>query len=166
MVKKVLIILVSLAVLSVIYITHPPVYKKSYVELFTCPGCEQTILTLISSAKERIYCEMYILTNKKYIKALRNAKEKGVEILLLLDNNTYNRKILPELDIIGITYKLSDRFNLLHSKACVFDNTLFVGSHNWSYTSQSKNREINLITDSQDAVNEFLDVFWRDWNES
>ncbi len=139
---------------------------KEHTELFVCPGCKYTVLKLISSAKEKIYCEMYILTNEEYLKALGEARKRGVEILLLLDNNTYNQKTASKLNALGISYKLSDKFHLMHSKACVFDDVLFVGSHNWSYTSESKNREINLLTNSPQAVSEFLNVFWSDWYES
>ena len=151
-------------------------YKENiYNKLFVCPGCDKEILTLIENSKHRIYCEMYHIDYQKYVDALIDAKKRGVDVKIIVDKQDYlcdpskdkickyYKQSFEKLKENGIDIKYNDNFVLMHSKSCLFDNILFVGSHNFTPTSAKKNREINILTNSTKAINEFLNVFNKDF---
>jgi phosphatidylserine/phosphatidylglycerophosphate/cardiolipin synthase-like enzyme len=149
--------------------------ENIYNKLFVCPGCDKEILNLIENSKQRIYCEMYHIDYQKYVDALIDAKKRDVDVKIIVDKESYlcnpskNRickyykNAFEKLKEHGIDIKYNDNFVLMHSKSCLFDNILFVGSHNFTPTSAKKNREINILTNSTKAINEFLNVFNKDF---
>ncbi len=150
-----------------------------YNDLFTCPeNCVNTILNLIKNSKKRIYCEMYHIDYEKYVDALIDAKNRGVDVKIVVDKQNYlcdpkknyvckyYKEAFEKLKENGIEIRYNDKFTLLHSKSCLFDNVLFVGSHNFTPTSAKKNREINILTNSTKAINEFLNIFNKDFASS
>ncbi len=151
-------------------------HKESiYNKLFVCPGCDNEILSLIKKSKHRIYCEMYHIDYQKYVDALIDAKKRGVDVKIIVDKGSYlcdpkkdricryYKESFEKLKESGIDIRYNDNFVLMHSKSCLFDNVLFVGSHNFTPTSAKKNREINILTNSTKVINEFLNVFNKDF---
>ena len=47
------------------------------------------IITLIESAKKQVYIEVYILTEKRIIAALKDAKKRGVDVRVVLEKNVF-----------------------------------------------------------------------------
>jgi phosphatidylserine/phosphatidylglycerophosphate/cardiolipin synthase-like enzyme len=55
---------------------------------------------------------------------------------------------------------------LLHAKAALFDQTLVLGSANWTQGGLSINHELDLETSQPPAVAAFAARFERDWAAS
>jgi phosphatidylserine/phosphatidylglycerophosphate/cardiolipin synthase-like enzyme len=144
---------------------------KGEMVFFTCPeDCPETIENLLANADERIICELYYFSNENYLQKLKgNALlNEDLEIRLLLDDNSANRETAEELEEIrNIDLKLIDSYTIFHSKICLIDNVLFIGSHNWSRNSAKQNREISiLIFNSEGVIERYLEIFETDWKQA
>jgi phosphatidylserine/phosphatidylglycerophosphate/cardiolipin synthase-like enzyme len=125
--------------------------------LYTLPedakASQSAIIKLIKNSKHSISIAMYNLKYKKFIKQLKKAKSKGVDINLYLDANK-----VAKSKIKFIKYKTFK--NKLHIKAALFDNkTVVFGSANWKKESFTNNMEIIYISDDKKIVKQFKDMF-------
>jgi len=61
------------------------------VEILMTPDTKALdhIVSLIDAAKTRIAVEVYILTEKRIIKALQDAKSRGVDVRVILEKNVF-----------------------------------------------------------------------------
>ncbi len=142
-----------------------PAYSVSIVH---SPGAEKEIVSLISSAESSIYVEMYVLTSYDVLDALVSAKERGVEIRVLLEervSNGTNDYAYSKLSGCGAQVRWASRsYKLTHSKLIIVDKKkALVGSHNLSNSALNFNREVSLIVEGN-VVQELLDLFTHDWN--
>lgn len=110
------------------------------------------ILDLIQNAQNSITIAMYNFSYKKFAKALIKAKNRGVEIFILLDKKkALKNKISKDLEKKGIKIKLSKK--KMHLKVAIFDNkTAVFGSSNWTKESFKNNIELIFITKDMDTI--------------
>lgn len=125
------------------------------------------ILSFISSAEKTIDVEMYLLSSDDAINVLLAAKDRGVQVRVILERDlegTPNYKAYDRLSAAGIPVRwASDKYALSHSKFIIVDGKLvLVGSHNLSNNALEKNREASVIL-SGTAVGEFEGIFEDDW---
>ena len=102
---------------------------------------------------------------------LVKARERGVEIRVVLDVNTWSEKINQSnretaLWLLGQgvrSVKLDSREVTTHSKALIVDGkSVLVGSSNWSYYSLAKNVEIDLVINDVPSVAEAFEVYFEE----
>jgi phosphatidylserine/phosphatidylglycerophosphate/cardiolipin synthase-like enzyme len=102
---------------------------------------------------------------------LVKARERGVEIRVVLDVNTWSEKINQSnretaLWLLGQgvrSVKLDSREITTHSKALIVDGkSVIVGSSNWSYYSLAKNVEIDLVINDVPSVAEAFEVYFEE----
>ncbi|MDP2104062.1 MAG: phospholipase D-like domain-containing protein [Candidatus Gracilibacteria bacterium] len=110
------------------------------------------IVAMIDTAKTRVDVEVYILTEKRIIKALQDAKKRGVDVRVLLEKNVFgatsiNSKSFKALTGSGVsvTYDNSDLYNFVHTKLLLIDDTYIITTGNLSYASFAYNREMYVI---------------------
>lgn len=108
--------------------------------------------------------------------AIDRARE-GVRVRVLLSDRWYardgNQVIARELEAIAteedldISIRLvddTDRFNRIHAKGIIVDETVaVVGSINWNNHSLRENREMAVILRDERVAGYYLDVFEGDW---
>ena len=142
-----------------------PVFTASVV---TSPSAEDQILELIDSARNSIYIECYIITSEEVVDHLIQAKQRGVEVKVILEERTsssanalaYSRLAGAGVDVCWA----SEAYKLTHSKLMIIDkNTALLGSHNLSYSALNLNREISVVLQGN-IVGELLEIFDYDWN--
>lgn len=126
------------------------------------------VIDLIDSAEKSIDIEMYVFTSRDAIAALERAKERGVEIRVIIERNVIsgqNGQTYNELNTKGIITKYSSRvYALTHSKTIIIDGKkVIVGSHNLSNSALYENREASVIITDLMIVKQFVDVFETDW---
>lgn len=96
--------------------------------------------------------EVYILTEKRIIGALKDAKKRGVDVRVVLEKNVFgatsiNSKAFKTLESVGIgvTYDNSKLYNFVHTKLLLVDDAYVITTGNLSYASFTSNREFYVI---------------------
>jgi phosphatidylserine/phosphatidylglycerophosphate/cardiolipin synthase-like enzyme len=124
------------------------------VEILTTPDKKvlERIIAMIDSSKKNVYIEVYILTEKRIIQALKDAKKRGVIVQVLLEKNVFgatsiNSTAFKTLESAGIsvTYDNSKLYNFVHTKLLIIDDTYIITTGNLSYASFTSNREFYVI---------------------
>ncbi len=133
------------------------------------PYAEDSIIEMIDSAEETIDIEMYVLTSRDVIDALKRAHGRGVGVRVILEKRVIggdNSEAFDALSGYGINVRwASENFKLTHSKFMIIDGRLvLVGSHNFSNSALTLNREASVIIEKSPAtINSFKMVFEEDW---
>ncbi len=124
------------------------------------------ITTKISSSKNRVYVEVYMLTETRIKKSLVEAKNRGVEVKVILEKNPYkanniNNKHFKFLDDswVDIVWSNPDLYALNHSKFMIIDDELIVSSWNFTYSTFNFNRDLFLFIKDPNILNDFLVIF-------
>ena len=119
------------------------------------------VLGYINNAKKYIYMPVFVITHKPLEDALLKAKERGVDVKLIVDaTNVYATKSsVQTLRAAGVQVKVENYAGKLHSKSIIIDDEfILAGSMNFSRSGESRNDENMLI-----IQNPRLAVFYRDF---
>ncbi len=170
-----LVILSSPFVIEYFKLLKPIILKPSLAKqvLFIEPEeKEAPILREIEKAQKSINLEMYLLSDKKIIQALKDAKKRGVEIKIILEKNPYNlewfnKKIFKELKEVGIQTQWSNsEFSLTHSKFMIIDDQkAIIMTCNFTYSGLNNSRDFGLINFDLKDVLEIKKLFEADWQK-
>jgi len=130
------------------------------VRVFFSPqgGCEEAIMAQIDKAQRYVHVAMYALTSRYLAQALVRAKERGVEVKVVLDASFDRESKYSKGDYLrrkGIPVKdVSPRWRegwkvikgLMHHKFAVIDGRVVAtGSYNWTARAQRANYENLLV---------------------
>lgn len=134
------------------------------------------LFNAITTAKESIHIVMYSGgyypehpegINRRIYHALIAAKERDVDIKVILDasdwnpGNTEKNKLLEEyLEANGIPVWWDPPDVTTHSKCIIVDaHTVIVGSTNWTYYALVHNNEANVLIKSKPLAKQFESYF-------
>lgn len=151
--------------------------------LATAPGrsSKDDVVSAIRNAKTSIWLEMYGLTDSKVIKELLKAKQRGVDVRVVLYDDLSRGVFSPfsgDYDNLGATLSLANHETdavpvklfedlpngQMHTKMMLVDGqTAYLGSTN--YTSQEFGGVHNYVAaiHGGDVVNAFTAMFNDDW---
>ncbi|MEF8874150.1 MAG: lamin tail domain-containing protein [Candidatus Thermoplasmatota archaeon] len=155
-------------------------------ESFVSPDSSFPAVTnFINSAEERIYLNVYMITNWYITREIIDALDRDVEVKVFLeggpvggipDQERYNLMKLADAGA-KIRYMINDpdqdiysRYRFNHAKYCVADNSsVLVISENWKYTgvpvnNTYGNRGWGIILHNQSLASYYADVFLTDYN--
>ena len=108
----------------------------------------EEILPLIQSAKSYIYIPAFYLTRKSIIYELINAKKRGVEIKIIVNETSVEGKYV-DIDFMkenDIDVKVENWLGKMHMKSMIIDDeTLIIGSMNFTKQGENMNDENCLI---------------------
>ena len=140
----------------------------------------QMLIDDIRSAKSEILVAMYLM---KYdpddpydwandlIRELVAAKERGVEVKVIIEYRTYqgymdvNLEAYNYLKDHGVDVKLDEDSETDHFKFVVIDGKIvYVGSHNWSEAALYYNREVSIRIVDEGIARELKDYFNALWS--
>jgi len=138
---------------------HPQVNSSLNVYFSPDGGATRELVRLIDSAQKSVDVQAYSFTSKPVIKALISAKDRGVDVEIILDRSnverknyrthSYRRLISPGLDAVytaGIPTYIDDRYLIAHNKVMLIDgHILITGSFNFSYAAAHFNAENMLV---------------------
>ena len=132
--------------------TSAPVFDKLVV---TPDNANGEILDVINAATKRLDVYNQSLADTGVIDALIAAKQRGVDVHVLLGNQPgfggappANQPAIDQLTGAGITAGYFTT-HYLHGKVIVSDDAAFVGSQNFTSGGLDKNREVGeIVTDS------------------
>ena len=130
------------------------------------------IITKIDNSKNRVYVEVYMLTETRIQNALIKAHNRWVETRVVLEKNPYkatniNNKYFKYLDDswIDIVWSNPDLYALNHSKFMIIDDLLIVSSGNFTYSTFAFNRDLFLFVWDKNILNSFLEIFKQDFGQ-
>ncbi len=127
---------------------------------------QKAVASAINSAKSEIRASIFVLTDKAIINELIEAKNRGVKVRVLVDATgaSGHRGKINALRQAGIKVKIENWGGKNHEKTiAVDDNTLIIGSANFSYSAYYKNDENMILIKDKDLTtfyNGFFDLMY------
>ena len=90
---------------------------------------------------------MFYLTDNKVTQSLIDAKERGVDVRVILDASSALSKYSKHkiLRIAGVPVKVENWSGKMHMKCLITENYVVTGSLNWTKRAQNFNDENSLI---------------------
>jgi len=144
--------------------------EDSIVSIYFSPKSntyENGIKELIENAKHYIYIPIFYLTHKGLAKELISAKERGVDIKIILDATAARNKysIHKQLRKEGIAVKVENFGGKMHIKSIVIDDEYIVsGSMNLTKSGNSKNDENTLVIQNTHLAKQYRNYFLKLWS--
>jgi cardiolipin synthase len=111
----------------------------------------ERLLTILGAAKKQIHVAMFTLTHPILVKALIEAHQRGVDVRVAVDHYTAEGASLQTLEILKkaeIPLFLSQGTQLFHHKWALVDQTLVLGSANWTKAAFTNNQDCFIIFES------------------
>ena len=131
----------------------------------------------IENSEVRVYSEQMdvgssfrSITDSSPLGWLSSAAERGLDVKFILDSSVNGGKsdeIVNTLnnftEVKAISVNGRGSFDLIHNKGVIMDDTVWVGSVNWTEGSFVNNREFAVVIDSAEVAAFFADLFIEDW---
>ena len=142
-----------------------------------------TLIDFIGGANDRLDCSMYTLgagdtsdpgspngQGDKILAALLAAMDRGVQVRILFDNDTFNKYGTPlnhnaAVQMLKKTKEIymTDSNVITHKKFCVRTSggthSALMGSSNWDYVDLSLNHQVNWLVSDEKAASDLLAYF-------
>lgn len=170
----ILLLVVWVLYLALIIHQLPPPQPQQQPQIFVEPDDGyKPVLNALNSAQSSIFVEMYLITDKNVINALKNASLRGVNVKVLLEDWSYGssadfKAVMDSLNSSGVSVEVSSpAFRLTHEKAIVIDRKMaLIMTLNQAYSAYTKNREFGLIDYDTTDADEIASAFEADWNRT
>ena len=129
--------------------------------------CGQRIVNRINTAKERVYVAAFSFTSKHIAKALLRARQKGLDVRILLDagqwkeNNSRGHFLREQ----GLQVRYDAGHKLMHSKYMVIDDDIVItGSYNFTNSAEYNNAENVLVLRDEKIADRYLEDWKTHWD--
>jgi phosphatidylserine/phosphatidylglycerophosphate/cardiolipin synthase-like enzyme len=158
---------------------EPRTTNATRVSVLVAPdNAETAIVSEIDAAEDSIRVEQISIgsRNHPFVRALLRAARRGVTVRVLLGSAWYvradNREIVAwlneraEEEGLALKARLAtprSRFEKVHAKGIVVDDTAILGSINWTNESIRANREVALRIEDEAFARYYTRVFRADW---
>lgn len=107
-------------------------------------NCASNIVDEVNRAKKTIYMEAYQFTLPDLAGALIKAKQRGVDVRMIVDKTITNSKneMVSLCASNGIPVQVDKKHNIFHSKMMLIDGqTVITGSYNFTVNASKRNAE-------------------------
>lgn len=135
------------------------------------------IVDAIRSAKQSVWMEMYLLTNKNVLTALEDDANHGIDVRVMLEPHPYGgssispQETLSKLQAAGVKAQYSSPdFSLTHAKAMLIDgSTAYIMTSNMTNAAlgtgnYTKNREYDIVDTNPQDIQAIATIFQADWD--
>jgi phosphatidylserine/phosphatidylglycerophosphate/cardiolipin synthase-like enzyme len=133
-------------------------------------GSRDLIIETIANAEKSIFVAAYSFTSTTIVEALEQAKNRGVEVKIVLDKKRASERgsVCNLLKNKKIAYRINSRYPIMHNKFMIIDvATLQVGSFNYTKAAEKSNAEnVLVINKCPELAAQYLTEWQRLWNES
>lgn len=167
-----------LIIVSIVSVAVSADAYEADVEYISARDYFKTALREISKAQVSIDLFMFVVSFNpnepkskpaRLLKSLVEAKKRGVEVNVYLDQNVdlfngtneiegKNNEAVDYIKMNGLNVYMDDKYNYSHSKALVIDKKIaLIGSSNWSRSAFNRNQEANILVRSEKFAKEILD---------
>jgi cardiolipin synthase A/B len=144
--------------------------RMSEPQVFVGPtGYVAQFKTLIDNAARSIKVQMYIFTVRELIDALIAAKQRGVNVQVMLDpDHMGNGNARKDFGAANVQLKDAPSvFEYAHAKYMVVDgNVAAISSGNFNYGAANSERNYGLLTGDADDVADLTALFDADWSRT
>ena len=126
------------------------------------------ILVLINNSKKYVYVPVFVVTHKSFVNALINAKNRGVDVRLIVDATSAGSKYssVKTLRDNNVKVKTENRAGKMHMKSIIIDDKyVVVGSMNFTKSGERYNDENVLIIENSKLAAAFKSKFLYFWKE-
>jgi len=126
---------------------------------------KQRIISEISKANQLIYIAMAWFTDRDIAMAIIEAKNRNLNVDIILSSNAQNETVKLMLKGAGINvhaFETGDVRGIMHHKFCLIDNKISInGSYNYSINASNNNIENIQVSDDTRIYSQFLSEFER-----
>ncbi|MBX9697037.1 MAG: phospholipase D family protein [Alphaproteobacteria bacterium] len=131
--------------------------KEAHISVCLTPGqnCTSLIERSIVDARKSVFIHAYSFTSEPIANALLRAKEKGVDVIILVDRSQMKDKHTKvwQLKAQGIKVLVDFLPGIAHNKVMIIDDKrVITGSFNWTNAAQFRNAENILMIDDPKTV--------------
>lgn len=153
--------------------SYESIWYLSWITLKSTPDLFllQEMVEKIEDAKEKVYVEVYIFTEKRLRNAIIKAHKKWVDVKVLLEKNVYGATTLNnetyklfEKNWIDVKRSNVENYSLNHTKLMIVDNEAILSTWNYSYSSFKYNREFFLFIKNIEILNKLHEIFKADFS--
>ncbi|ECF0927215.1 phospholipase D family protein [Salmonella enterica subsp. diarizonae] len=130
---------------------------------------QQVVLNSINQSQQSIRMMAYSFTSPVIVKALINARKRGVDVKVVVDEKGNRGKAsVAAMNLLvnaGIPVRTVSKFKILHDKIIISDkNSVETGSYNFSQSANSANSEnAILIQDVPELAKQYLQHWQSRW---
>lgn len=124
---------------------------------------DQIVLT-IDKSNSTLRASQAWISEPRILNSISKAKERGVDVELLIDDNSRNHEALKLLNENGLGPKLffrkntNGQYSIMHNKYAVFDHHLLLtGSNNWTRNSSLNDENALFVQDSNISLRYLFD---------
>ena len=144
-------------------------------QLFEQPDAHLSpVLHLIRQARKSLRLEVYLLTESSIVDELKNARSRGVDVRVLLEQHPYGAGRYAQLGYsklqaagVPVRWANEGAFTYTHEKSMEIDGTTAgIFTFNFSSSGFLSNREFGLIEQSRTDAQAIGTIFDADWNRS
>ena len=125
------------------------------------------VLPIIKNAKKYIYIPTFVLTEKRVTEALIEAKNRGVDVKIIIDALSASNKHSKHgfLRDNGILVKTENFAGKMHSKSMIVDDKYtIIGSMNFSNSGEKRNDENLMVINDSVIANFYKENLLYQWN--
>jgi HKD family nuclease len=175
-IRKITVLILAAFILS----TTPSFATPADVQNISSDKYFDTALNEINQAQSSIFLVMYLISitpdqpesqPSRLLKALINAKDRGVDVKVILDQSinfetdslddavltNKNQQSYELLKKNGVSVFFDESQTFTHAKTLVIDNkTVLIGSSNWSKSALTRNNETNVLIRSEAFAQEII----------
>lgn len=141
---------------------EPAINTAPKIELcFTPPAhhCGHFIANAINKAHSSIYMQAYGLTHPEIIDSLIAAKQRGLDVRVLLDKSNLSQKFskIKNLEQAGIEVTIDKVPGIAHNKVIILDQeATATGSFNFTTAADTKNVENVILIQDKNIAHQYL----------
>lgn len=123
---------------------------------------ETGLINAIKNSKTTFYGAFYDISSVKITRELISAHNRGVDVKLVTENDTFSGDAISELTESGIPIVTDTGSGLMHNKFAVIDGSyIFTGSYNTTDNGSSRNNNNALLIHSA----ELADIYYSEFSE-
>jgi phosphatidylserine/phosphatidylglycerophosphate/cardiolipin synthase-like enzyme len=111
-------------------------------------GCAEACVREINTAKKTLWIQAYSFTNKEIAKAVVDAKNRGVQVIVILDKSNEKETYSAGTFLIneGVEVWIDAKHAIAHNKIMVIDGLVIItGSFNFTTQAENSNAENMLV---------------------
>lgn len=134
-------------------------------------SAQQLVLRTLDSAHESIRLMGYSFTSPEVVKSLVNARRRGVDVRMVIDQNGNRSKAsIAAMNVIvnaGIPLRVNGKYKIMHDKVIITDGrNTETGSFNFSRNAAESNSENVLVVRDVPSLAQVYLTHWQSrWDE-